>query len=290
MTSTTGNDSHPEAMEISDLAEGVLLPDRAAQVRSHIESCELCSDVLASIQEISSLLGELPPPGPMPADVAHRIDAALATEALLDSTLPRVPRETSPSQPGAASVPRGTSAPAGHPSAPTGPGRATRRWRRALLIGAASAAGVLALGGVIYELASHTGPSSMGADSAKRNSSAQDGGGVNAVADQVAQLLHGPTGKAHGGATSPLLSNKGHTAVAAPNGTTTSVPKCVLQATHRSQPPLAAQREQFQGTDSYLVVLPDPADSTVVDAFVVTASCTATSPGNVLFQDSYPRD
>ncbi|WP_329176942.1 anti-sigma factor family protein [Streptomyces sp. NBC_01477] len=297
MTSTTGQNPHPEVMEISDLAEGILPEDRVAAVRAHVESCEECGEVLASLQEIRGLLGALPEPEPMPADVAARIDAALAAEARLDSALPRVPRETSiPAQDAgdSARVPRGTSAPAGRPSAPTGPGRG-RRQRRALLIGAASAAAVLALGGAVYELASSGSTRSMSsADSAQRKTNSQDGGensgSSSVVASEVARLLGRAGGKTGpGGVTSPMLSTNGDARIAAPDGTVAFVPACVLRATGRTQPPLAADREPFQGTDSYLVVLPDPNDSHRVDAYVVTASCTADVTGSVLFQDSFPR-
>ena len=38
-----------------------------------------------------------------------------------------------------------------------------------------------------------------------------------------------------------------------------------------------------------LVVLPHPGDDSLVDAFVVNASCTAANPGAVLFQSTYSR-
>ncbi|WP_327289930.1 anti-sigma factor family protein [Streptomyces sp. NBC_01198] len=298
MTSTTGQDPHPEVADISDLAEGILLPEKAAEVRAHIESCEQCGEVLASLREIRELLGDLPQPEPMPPDVAARIETALAAEAQRDTAPPHVPRETSlPAQhaPAAADVPRGTSAPAGRPSAPTGPGRASRR-RRGLLVVAASAVTVMALGGAVYELASHSGPSSTSADSsAERKSSTQDRGSSSAVGDEVARLLGGSAGgaagskTAGGGITSPMLGTRGDTRVTAPDGTVVTVPGCVLQATQQSRQPVAADREPFQGVDSFLVVLPDPADPARVDAFVVAASCTGDTPGRVLFQDSYPR-
>lgn len=294
MTSTAGQDPHPEVVDISDLAEGVLPAARAAEVRTHLETCVPCSEVLESLQEIRSLLGELPEPEPMPDDVVVRIEAALAAESGLGSALSRVPRETSlPAQasaPEASDVPRGTSAPAGHPSGPTGPGRG-RRWRRGLLIGAASAAAVLVLGGVVHKLASSSDHSSMSADSSsQRKAGAQDQGSSSTVAGEVARLLGGAGGRTGtGGVTSPMLGGSGDTRVAAPNGAVITVPACVLHATQRTQPPLAAEREPFQGVDSYLVVLPDPADTARVDAFVVAASCTADTPGRVLFQDSYPR-
>ena len=85
MTTTTDSAGHPDVAEISDLTEGLLSPARTSEVRRHLDGCELCADVHASLEEIRGLLGTLPGPPRMPADVAGRIDAALAAEALLDS-------------------------------------------------------------------------------------------------------------------------------------------------------------------------------------------------------------
>ncbi|WP_259370751.1 MULTISPECIES: anti-sigma factor [Streptomyces] len=86
MTSATGE--HPEVTEISALAEGALPLERSADVRAHLALCPLCAEVRDSLEEIRSLLGTLPGPSRMPDDVAGRIDAALAAEALLDATSP----------------------------------------------------------------------------------------------------------------------------------------------------------------------------------------------------------
>ncbi|MFJ9032938.1 hypothetical protein ACIRQP_31290 [Streptomyces sp. NPDC102274] len=175
MTSTTDTAQHPDVSEISDLTEGLLSPSRTADVRRHLDGCALCADVHKSLTEIRGLLGTLPGPLRMPADVAGRIDAALAAEALLNATAPDetadVSRETSPSPrtssprtpetptPGtlrpvtpAVAAPTGPSAPAestsadpvrtdrpaGRPRAATGPGRSghTRRRRRNAVLGA----------------------------------------------------------------------------------------------------------------------------------------------------------
>ncbi|CAL9496903.1 anti-sigma factor family protein [Streptomyces sp. enrichment culture] len=85
MTSSTDTAGHPDVAEISDLTEGLLPPSRSTDVRRHLEQCELCADVYASLEEIRQALGTLPGPPRMPADVAGRIDAALAAEALLAS-------------------------------------------------------------------------------------------------------------------------------------------------------------------------------------------------------------
>ncbi|MGF3196613.1 hypothetical protein ACWGUP_27885 [Streptomyces diastaticus] len=88
MTDATGDAGHPDVAEISDLAEGLLAPPRSGEVRSHLDACALCADVRSSLEEIRGLLGTLPGPTRMPADVAGRIDAALAAEALLGTMEP----------------------------------------------------------------------------------------------------------------------------------------------------------------------------------------------------------
>ncbi|MEE4541052.1 zf-HC2 domain-containing protein [Streptomyces sp. V4-01] len=302
MTSTTGEDPHPEVEEISDYSERLLPPERSAEVRAHLDGCPLCAETLESLKEIHDLLGTLPEER-MPADVAGRIDAALAAEALLDSLLPHVPRGTSHDEPGSGpdrlrDVPRETSlAPGGRPPAPTGPGRtgSTRvprgaRRRRGLMV-TAYAAGVLALGAAVYGIASTGSASHASLDSAKRDS----GVGTPDVAASVHDLLAQQTPAAGGESAAsgsdrgntPMLEKTPHPDIAPAQPA--AVPSCVLLATHRSQAPLATQREMFRGADAYLVVLPHPADSSQVDAFVVNASCTASSPGTVLFQASYPR-
>lgn len=289
MTSSTGADSHPEVTDISDLTEGLLPPERATAVRAHIAGCALCTDVRDSLEEIRGLLGTLPGPVRMPADVAGRIDAALAAEAHLDTVTPGVPRGIPTPH-----VPRETStAPVGHSPASTGPGRPgkrprdRRRWGRGVLA-AASAAGVLLLGGVIYQTVS-SGSGSSVSDSSVRKSVA---GGSDAVEQQVRQLL---AGKMSSAANTPLVGGPEYTTQGgnhtdlAPNRAPTPVPPCVLKATQRPTAPLAAERETFQGKDAYLLVLPHPQDSSSVDAYVVSASCTASRPGTVLFQATYPR-
>ena len=70
MTSTTDTAGHPDVEEISDLTEGLLPDTRTAEVRQHLDGCELCADVHASLTEIRGLLGALPEPPRMPEDVA----------------------------------------------------------------------------------------------------------------------------------------------------------------------------------------------------------------------------
>lgn len=158
----------------------------------------------------------------------------------------------------------------------------------------AAAAGIALLSGVIYALASGTGGQNSAADGAQRSGTVA--GAKDTVGTQVRQLLDQagagastkhPSGTDQG--TTPMLQPNNTGSPVTPKTSPVALPSCVIKATHRSQPPLAAGREDFHGTDSYLVVLPHPHDSAQVDAFVVNASCTPASPGAVLFQGTYPR-
>ncbi|MBM9505958.1 hypothetical protein [Actinacidiphila acididurans] len=341
MTSPGGTDPHPEVAEISALSEGLLPVDRSTEVNEHLDDCELCSDVLVSLMEIRGLLGTLPGPPPMPEDIAGRIDAALAAEALLSATDVDVPRGTTTQESAESDVPRGTepwavprgteksadgeteqsaaqsdvpretstpvpretstrpdrsgsdrTRPGGRPETPTGPGRTSlgshpigrRRltWHRGLLA-AASALAVLLVGGlVLYGVTSAGGGSNL--DSSSGQSRAAGSKGSDQVGERVRALLSEPGKKAD----TPMLTGQGTHTDAAPGGLP-AVPSCVLKATHRTELPLASDHESFQGTDSYLVVLPHPGDAHEVDAFVVTADCTTAGPGAVLFRHTYPR-
>ncbi|GAA3226948.1 hypothetical protein GCM10020256_37830 [Streptomyces thermocoprophilus] len=99
MTSTTDTAGHPDVTEISDFAEGLLPPSRTADLRRHLDACDLCADVHSSLEEIRGLLGTLPGPPKMPDDVAQRIDAALAAEALLDARTAGYPEDEAAATP-----------------------------------------------------------------------------------------------------------------------------------------------------------------------------------------------
>lgn len=67
---------HPSLDELADLAAG--LPVDSA-VDAHVAGCAECTADLGQLEQVSTALGALPP-APIPADVAARIDAALAAE------------------------------------------------------------------------------------------------------------------------------------------------------------------------------------------------------------------
>ncbi|WHM37740.1 hypothetical protein [Streptomyces sp. BPTC-684] len=322
MTSTADMTQHPDVSEISDLHEGLLPPSRTADVRRHLDGCDLCADVHASLTEIRELLGTLPGPPRMPADVAGRIDAALAAEALLDATAPaqtsvpvgatavsataeapvaaesaddaaRVSRETS-----LGSVPADAPAadrPAGRPRAATGPGRPrTPRRRRTAVLGAVFGAAAIGVGVFLVQTLQ---PSDDTPAQKSAAASPQPGGAVfsdASLAGQVQTLLSSPH-TLESAETSPSgkKPDLGVTSDSPKLGVDVGVPPCVQAGTGRtSETPLAAETGEYRGTRAYLVVLPHPTDSSQVQAYVVDAACETTAPdakGKLLLTHAYPR-
>ncbi|MFI8218514.1 anti-sigma factor family protein [Streptomyces sp. NPDC085932] len=325
MTSTTDMDWHPDVAEISDLAEGLLPPARSSDLRRHLDSCELCADVHASLEEIRGLLGTLPGPPRMPAEVAGRIDAALAAEALLTATRPeasdspaaptstpgpdaatepdegagsrdgsdaegdsgtRVSRETSPS----------TDRPTGRPrSSTTGPGRKgrTRNGRRRIaVLGTVFTVAALGLGSVLL---SSLGDGEPARDTASDGQTAPaDTFSEGRLRNQVAELLseNNSESEGEGGSRTPFG------AATAP-GTNEHkvfreivVPGCVRDGIGREDAALAVENGRYQGKKAMLVLLPDAADATRVTAYVVDATCVdqkdSSSKGAVLLERTYP--
>ncbi|MFD4503443.1 anti-sigma factor family protein [Streptomyces sp. NPDC058457] len=293
MTSTTDTTGHPDVAEISDLTEGLLPPTRTAEVRRHLDECELCADVHTSLAEIRGLLGTLPGPPHMPADVADRIDAALAAEALLNATAPEthVSRETSlreMSSPG--------DRPAGRSNASAGPGRKDRgrdrgRRRRTVALGAVFTAAVLGAGSFFLQSLGGNGPTTA---QGKPTSSAVTFS-QSTLRSQVKDLLGTKTGTQRG--SQKPFSVESQT-TGQPDSTqspkillqpSTRVPDCVRQGISQTGATLGVKKGTYEGKDAYLVVLPDASDASRVTAYVVDASCdgkTPASAGEVLLTES----
>lgn len=62
----------------ADLDEGLLEPDVAAAARAHVAGCASCAALLAELAHLRHTLAA-DDPGPIPLDVADRLDTALAT-------------------------------------------------------------------------------------------------------------------------------------------------------------------------------------------------------------------
>ncbi|MEU0389595.1 anti-sigma factor family protein [Streptomyces chartreusis] len=305
MTSTTDMAGHPDVAEISDLTEGLLAPSRSTDVRRHLDGCELCADVYASLEEIRGLLGTLPGPPRMPADVAGRIDAALAAEALLNATRPEAtesqppvsaaPRSTSKDD-GGAHVSRETSMPADRPagrprSSTTGPGRKGRtRNRRIAVLGSVFTVAALGLGSVLL--------SSLGDGKPPHDTA---GGQQTAPADtfsegklekQVTDLLAQKQSKKGGGSRTPFGTETAPGTNHPQVFREPTVPGCVRDGIGRKDTALAVENGRYQGKKAMLVLLPDASDATRVTAYIVDATCVdhaaSAAEGKVLLQRSYP--
>ncbi|WP_336321146.1 hypothetical protein [Streptomyces lavendofoliae] len=292
---TTDTTQHPDVSEISDLTEGLLPPSRTADVRAHLDNCALCADVRSSLEEIRGLLGTLPGPARMPADVAGRIDAALAAEALLDATAPteaarHVSRETT-----AVPVPAEAEyrdRPAGRPRAATGPGRQrpARRRRRTAVLGAVFGAAAMGVSVLFFQVV-RSGDDSSGSKTADTAVSAPEEGRFSgtAVEDRVEALLTTPEPP------KSARTEKQPPSVDQPSTMFTqeavTVPACVQAGTGREERALAAQAGTYEGKAAYLVVLPHATDSSQVQAYVLDASCATrkTARADVLLTHAYPR-
>ncbi|MFD4026036.1 anti-sigma factor family protein [Streptomyces sp. NPDC058576] len=323
MTSTDDTAQHPEVSEISDLTEGLLSPSRTAEVRQHLAECDLCAEILDSLEEIRGLLGTMPAPEPMPEDIAARIDAALAAEA--GSTPPTedeplvVSRETTSDESatttstvsGASAVSGGATAPdrpAGRSSAATGPGRRpTRRRKRAVVLGTAFGAAVIGMSVFFLQAVA---PSGDAAKSAADNGVSAADSGAPAYADgtletQVHHLLGdgdeaGPESpgvkkvppEADTKSTSEALTPDAEASRSPMKAPVVDVPPCVQRATGRTTPALALDEGTYRGKDAYLVVLPHATDSARVQAYLVASACVDTAPeapGQLLLTRAYNR-
>ncbi|WP_329280771.1 hypothetical protein [Streptomyces sp. NBC_00691] len=319
MTSTAGRANttqHPDVSEISDLTEGLLSPTRSAAVRRHVDACPLCADVRTSLEEIRGLLGTLPGPPRMPAEIAGRIDAALAAEALLNATTPEsdapVSRETSPAPSAAAPTGpptpatdrpagRGTDRPAGRSGAASGPGRAGRPRRRriALLSTLGAAFGAVVLGTSLY--LSQAGNVTAGGEAGDtRKADSVAGASLSPfsgspVEDRVRALLTEDASAGTPRAIGPESMSAETGSQVPERNRDSAVPGCVLAGTGRSDAVLRHEQGEYQGKPAYLLVLNDPADSKRVQAYVVDASCAKRTSGSgsadadLLFSDTYPR-
>ncbi|MFH8465076.1 anti-sigma factor family protein [Streptomyces sp. NPDC017991] len=317
MTSTTDTAGHPDVTEISDLTEGLLPPSRSADVRRHLDDCTLCTDMYDSLEEIRGLLGTLPGPLRMPDDVAGRIDAALAAEALLNATVPGTSgagdlSSVSESRPsaddereevscggsGSGHVSRETSTvtdrPAGRPRAATGPGRTNRprRSRRStVVLGAMFTAAALGLGGLLIQTMGGDGTGNDPPSVSPQRSDSADTFAGEELEGQVADLLAKAEKEKDGG---PRSSRpQGTASTDGPKVfNTPSVPGCVMQGIGRDAIPIASKEGSYEGTDAYLVVLPAATDLTQVTAYVVDSACVdkpSVSGGKVLLEHTYPR-
>ncbi|WP_181786362.1 hypothetical protein [Streptomyces phytophilus] len=311
------DDGHPEVEELADLSEGLTSPTRSQQLHRHLDECATCREIQEALDGVRGLLGTLPDPGPMPAEIAGRIDAALAAEARYDADVSAVDvsRETAPPAP---QVPapreavsretrtaRAHRRPAGHRPEATGPGRRARRWPRVLL-GAAGAVAIVALSIVLVQLPTGDGDDSGTSETSAAQENAQGDAQKNApkavpsdaaqgplspgtLESRVVGMLQQPERREAGDAGEGTADEGDDPFVA--EGDAPQVPTCVRAAVNRSDAPLAAEKDTYEQTPVYVVVLPHTGDPQRVDAYVVDSSCTDSpdQPGEILHRDTFQR-
>ncbi|MFB4193263.1 anti-sigma factor family protein [Streptomyces carpaticus] len=272
---------HPEPADIAALDEDLHPPAEARRLREHLAGCRECTQIQRELQLLRQELTQLPAPE-MPPEVAARIDAALAAEA--------------------------AEAPARASRFRTLVSRETGR--RPLL--ALAAVGTVVAVGLGTLLVQNLRPGDNGA-TADLAIEADTAGSDDALENQVRELLaeadvpqyaeileSADTGSVSGETDQrPDSPAPESTEAAEPDpgeeyGTMSApLPSCVESAIGRTEDPLVAEAERYQGTDAYLVVLPHSADPLRVDAYVVDADCVSASPsvqGEVLVKESYPLD
>lgn len=245
----------------------------------------------------------------MPDDVAGRIDAALAAEALLnagpasDEDAPSFVTATR-SQSDAdesAHVSRETSAPAGRPSgrarvSTTGPGRKGRqragRRRIAVLVTVAAVA-ALGFGSLLINTLNDGKPS--GTEAGGSHTTAADTFSETKLEKQVTDLLAQKQGGKSGSSAPHSLGVEGGAGTASPkvfSEPTVTVPDCVQNGIGRTDQALATEQGVYQGKTALLVVLPDASGSTRVTAYIVDATCAShpsSTKAKVLLTHSYTR-
>ncbi|MFC4908782.1 anti-sigma factor family protein [Actinomadura gamaensis] len=243
---------HLDYDTLADLAEGMLEDDLAASANAHLDTCAECRDRSADLADVSRILAEAPLPS-MPAELAERIDSALAAESLHTATVVSLEQR-----------------------------RKQRHWR----VLSAAAAAVVVLGGgaavgtnLLRGGGSHDGSASVSspvtdpsggaapsaAGSGVAPSAAATGGYevVTSGTDYHAASLGGQVAKALTGRTRNMTMQSGSSA---------GLQQC-LAALAKSVRPVLVDQARFDGSPAVIVALPGPSAGRY-DVWVVRPTCT----------------
>ncbi|MFF4380102.1 hypothetical protein [Kitasatospora sp. NPDC001547] len=305
-------DDHPPVERLADLAEGLVdSPETAGVLRRHLDGCAECRETVDALAEVQALLGDVETP-PMPADVAARLDAALAEAAeraqeaaaadrrpeaparpAAAATAPATPPSAVPSRP----ADRVGARPAGRSGSATGPGRARARRRGfALLLGTAAALAALGLGGLLLQhpddrsgavTASAGGAPTTTSDShdarAPHTAVAGTDYREDALAAQVQQLLARSENTPGLWATGPATAEGALPADGArpePESPSPTGSDCPAPAPGT---PLATDRGGYHGAPVDVLVYPLPGRPGLVDVYLRSPGC-----GPVLLHQAVP--
>lgn len=287
-----GAGDHLDHATLADLREGILESSAARAAENHLAGCEACAADDRALAAIPSLLAASGSVGPMPADVARRLDEALAAE-------PRIPVEAA-----------ATVTPLASRSAD-----ARQQVRGMRLLQAAAVLVVIMLGvgiAVGYGGGGGSSEDSGGAVSgAARDSSGQAEAGAGSfpvtssgrawtkdtLAASVPALIDGlltpkaasapgadsesaaPGGDTSGSAQPDLSRQNGNGAAARLSGGP-ALEDCVTQLNGAPATPLSVDLGTWSGKPAAVIVLPTEGDAATVDIFVVAPGCP---PGELLY-------
>ncbi|TQF04299.1 hypothetical protein E6W39_21315 [Kitasatospora acidiphila] len=274
--------SHPDVETLADLSEDLLAPAEAAALRTHLAACPECADTLAALTEVAALLAA-EPVEPMPAEIALRIDAALA--AAQPPSAPNTPNtpntpSTPSAPPPAATAGRGTAGPPARSDRSSRPGGARSRRRRLVLAvaGCLAALGLGATGLVLSQQGGSqpTAASAVGPNPEQQHPLSVAGPEFTAagLSEQIDRLL--PSGSGGQPHASAQQSGGG-------------LPDCVQQSVtgHQGETPLLITHGGYRGApvDVYVFRLAD--DPGRLDVFLLTPGCT-TTPAAVQLEQQIP--
>ncbi len=155
---------HPDVVDLAEYAEGTLDTSRQAAVDQHVRECADCTGTLADLAGLPETLAQVPVP-PLPAEVADRLDRAIAAEASAR-----------------------TAGPSASPDSTVVPMRPKRRWLTPVLA-AAAVVGVIGLAVPVLNSASDSGSDDAGGSVAESSDesaqeSAQGGARGGGTEDQ----------------------------------------------------------------------------------------------------------
>lgn len=276
---------HLSLDSLAELEEGIA--SDADALRGHLDGCPACRARAGQLRASRALLSALPA-DPMPADVAARIDAALAAE------------------------------PAPAPGFARGgdivPIRARRSWWRGPNLAAAAAGvAVLALGSAL--IVGHLGGKSAPAQNADKSAhSAAGAGGVAAAPTTVKQWQTGSDYNAANRAAlvaglvvrvpppfpTPTAASVGATATTPPRAPASfsrdalrdpaTVIACAGLLADHPVLPIAVDYARYEGAPATILVLPglsDPAGE--LDVYVIRSACSNSAPDITFFRVARPR-
>lgn len=276
--STPSPDGHYDLEALADLDGELVDAQRAASMRTHVDGCPQCAERLGAVRSTRALLSTLPSI-PMPADVAARVEEAIAN---------------ADASPLASTV------------VPIGPRR--RWWRSPAVAGAVAVAAVAVLvAALVVGRLEH----SNNTPSSAANGAAVTQPNADAQLAETAAIKEWATGTDYTSATIPALvprlltgtppatlpatgSDLAPTLSGAASGAATAAPStgpaitfeqmratrsAVAECGHilagdSTTVPLAVDFARYKGGTAVVVVLPAPGHASQVDVFVLQHSCS----------------